>query len=1578
MFHLRNLAGLICALLVYQAMESAAVTPPVVRSTSYNGAYSNIVYYPVQPWMNTNTVLMTLEMWVYCNDLDGFQALVSRHYATNLWFGLNGNHLRFYRSGGTLADSDGTLVVGRWTHVAVTYDGATARFYIDGVSAGVKALANAGNNCTNSLSLGGQHDVLNLGDIFAGGHAFNGYLDEVRLWSVVRSQSAIAANMNTELRSGTGLLATFGTGGNFDDVHAASGLTDGIPAANRWSGFGILPSGLCIPHVGNALTLDANIDLLNEYRGAETLVLRSTTSTTTRDQVAYLMVSTNGSNQYLYVGVPDMPQAGTPYIPYVEIRCDVNVADAWPGLGDWQCSVAQDTFQGGSIYTTNPPLFPTPQWWGWGQGTTSWQGMTAVSFEFHQSYEFRINSRNLNYFTNAVGLMVRYLDFEGTGDILAGPRGAVTNLPSTYARADWCGQADTDLATVSLSGSVTNVSDHAGKAGLNVSLYSGDSELSGFLLATTTTDAQGKFYFSYVLAPMERRLAIAYGPPANIVYLDPAIDTNFSSRVPVSTNSPFSVSYLPCPSVCSYAKVNFRYRALGPVQITGVNPTTVPASVVVRTSPLKTTAGSTITVAGTNFFPGVQVYFRGSGCALIPPSLCPDDFVEAPILSQTEDGLSMEVQVPTNLTGVATSTRIFQIVIRNPTGGGSFIYGPNVTVTPPTYPQLYGFEFKNMDDHPSEEEFEACYGDSIFITIPFTDIPIPGLRDPYYGLFFLVYMGWMEAAQGSCSGFAATSRLMADGDIPVAAFDNVGSGDGYHGVLYPDGYVGQPPCEAGDDRLCAPRPGRWTGFDLFQPFRPLNVWGRIISLQGAQTSAEFLNGWLGQLHRPIAFGPRRGISVGDPNLVLNQIRTNPRDYLVTLGGREFQSLHTVTPYGVIEEQGLADDLLTAVPRAGFSLIKVYDSNWPARERYMEIDRTQNTFRYLMGYRTDGSTNVVDGAGLYYTPMSVFRGRRHALGPFDIAANLDRLLRVLMTGTEVASIEDNAGGTAGWTSTNLVNTYDGALPFVPPAFVFNQPDRFDRTMFFLPDTNAPTHAWFQSSGSNVFLHYALGGGDFAFGFNAANTTASNSVDGILIGLNQGLLAMGLTLGAPVTDFGAMVASRDTMGQSRVFLIEADPGAFTPDVLIERDGFTSLTIHNRSAAKFPFRLGLSGIDNRIGAFDHAYALYSLPGKATLKILLPDNPANPALTRQLDLGSDGTVDSVEEVPANGQLRVGKEPGMLALRWRTTGFGEVLESTTALASNTWSTVGLPVTTEGQDQVVRFAPGKSAEFFRLRLPATNCLSLSAQPIGALPNPWLAEGFKFESRSSVGDLLPQNSIVSRYGYAGLDVVNTMLVTPLDDCGVIHLDVSQKSGLVTFEAVGPLGVVVDRQTVNDFGPSPEQVTLRAFRGHIAYVRVVSPNGQCLILNVCGERVQPPVNQLLSTCLDLSGAKAGQYTSPYAINGLTLSAKPDPVILQTLNGLTGTWLKLAGEVQIVLPQNNTACLQLRLLLRDEEGAVTVTAYNANNEVVATAGPPPAGSTPQQLVLSGTGIVRLVISSKSDKSFLQEICCDMAPSP
>jgi hypothetical protein len=204
---------------------------------------------------------------------------------------------------------------------------------------------------------------------------------------------------------------------------------------------------------------------------------------------------------------------------------------------------------------------------------------------------------------------------------------------------------------------------------------------------------------------------------------------------------------------------------------------------------------------------------------------------------------------------------------------------------------------------------------------------------------------------------------------------------------------------------------------------------------------------------------------------------------------------------------------------------------------------------------------------------------------------------------------------------------------------------------------------------------------------------------------------------------------------------------------------------------------------------------------------------------------------------------------------------------------------------------------------------------------------------------------------------------------------QTSGLVNFEAVGSLGVVVGRATLSGAGTGPQRVTLRGFRDRVQFVRVISPNALCAILNVCCERSEPPPwGTPYSICLNLSNAVAGTFASPYTLEAVTFSSK-DALIIGPVSGLSGNWLKLSGSIDMALLPPGAPCGQVTLRLRDFEGVVKADAYNAVGDLVASAGPLPGNSAPQDMVLTGPGITRVTISSTSDKAFLQSICCNRA---
>lgn len=140
---------------------------------------------------------------------------------------------------------------------------------------------------------------------------------------------------------------------------------------------------------------------------------------------------------------------------------------------------------------------------------------------------------------------------------------------------------------------------------------------------------------------------------------------------------------------------------------------------------------------------------------------------------------------------------------------------------------------------------------------------------------------------------------------------------------------------------------------------------------------------------------------------------------------------------------------------------------------------------------------------------------------------------------------------------------------------------------------------------------------------------------------------------------------------------------------------------------------------------------------------------------------------------------------------------------------------------------GGPQEFFRLRAEGFHCFSLSEAGLGPKPDPWETEAFKFEAFAATGGMKPQNLLVSREGGTGLDVVHTVCIHPQHDCRVMHLDVRQTFWLVQFEAVGPLGTLVARAELVGRCGSTQRVALHSPAARIHHVRVISPNGLCLI-------------------------------------------------------------------------------------------------------------------------------------------------------
>ncbi len=89
-----------------------------------------------------------------------------------------------------LTTSSGTLTLNTWQHVAGSYDGNMMRLYVNGVAV---------DSISTSISISSTLQNLTIGNWSSSfDRAFIGSIDEVRVWSSVRSKAEINNTMNTE------------------------------------------------------------------------------------------------------------------------------------------------------------------------------------------------------------------------------------------------------------------------------------------------------------------------------------------------------------------------------------------------------------------------------------------------------------------------------------------------------------------------------------------------------------------------------------------------------------------------------------------------------------------------------------------------------------------------------------------------------------------------------------------------------------------------------------------------------------------------------------------------------------------------------------------------------------------------------------------------------------------------------------------------------------------------------------------------------------------------------------------------------------------------------------------------------------------------------------------------------------------------------------------------------------------------------------------------------------------------------------------------------------------------------------
>ena len=159
---------------------------------SFNG--SSTVNIPDAPSLRLTTT-MTLEAWVNPSSVtsewrDVVYKADDNYYlmATSANGGLPAGGASFGNTSATTeAFGTSTLTANTWSHLAVTYDGATIRLYVNGTQVSTRAKTGSFTASSNPLQIGGN---------LVYGQFFTGLIDEVRVYNRALSATEIQSDMN--------------------------------------------------------------------------------------------------------------------------------------------------------------------------------------------------------------------------------------------------------------------------------------------------------------------------------------------------------------------------------------------------------------------------------------------------------------------------------------------------------------------------------------------------------------------------------------------------------------------------------------------------------------------------------------------------------------------------------------------------------------------------------------------------------------------------------------------------------------------------------------------------------------------------------------------------------------------------------------------------------------------------------------------------------------------------------------------------------------------------------------------------------------------------------------------------------------------------------------------------------------------------------------------------------------------------------------------------------------------------------------------------------------------------------------
>jgi len=119
----------------------------------------------------------SLECWVYVNSYDTLGTFFIHQQSGGFEFHVtNTNIVRLNANGGTnMASSTASFSIGRWNHVVATYEGTTAKIYLNTSNIATNVSASPPSNVTGQLRIGSY--------VFFGSYELNGKMSCVRIYN---------------------------------------------------------------------------------------------------------------------------------------------------------------------------------------------------------------------------------------------------------------------------------------------------------------------------------------------------------------------------------------------------------------------------------------------------------------------------------------------------------------------------------------------------------------------------------------------------------------------------------------------------------------------------------------------------------------------------------------------------------------------------------------------------------------------------------------------------------------------------------------------------------------------------------------------------------------------------------------------------------------------------------------------------------------------------------------------------------------------------------------------------------------------------------------------------------------------------------------------------------------------------------------------------------------------------------------------------------------------------------------------------------------------------------------------------